>query len=90
MNASGFWSRDLKASVAAVAFVILALTIVWFSRKHLGLTESAIVIALVVCPMLVCGIVSGRLTEFSGPGGWGAKFGQVARSPLELASSPIY
>jgi len=82
-------SRDSRAFVAAVAFLFSALMVVRFCRHQLGVTDSATLIALVVCPLLVYGVVSGRLTEFSGPGGWGAKFGQAARSPVELSSSPI-
>lgn len=79
-------SKDLSALGYAVAFAALTLALVWFAKEQLGITESAVLIAFLLCPLLIYGVVSGRLTEFSGPGGWGAKFAQATIDPV---TSPI-
>jgi CBS domain-containing protein/predicted MPP superfamily phosphohydrolase len=80
---------DLKAFFYAIAFVALTMAMVWYARNQLEITESAVLVALLLCPLLVYGVVSGRLTEFSGPGGWGAKFARAAIDPAHFSTSPI-
>jgi len=38
---------------------------------------------MLILLVLVYGVASGRLTEFTGPGGWGAKFHEVAASTID-------
>lgn len=78
--------RDLTAVAVVVLFVGLALLGIWLAKNRLGIADSATLIALLVVPLLLYGIVSGRLTEFSGPGGWGAKF---ARQAVDLSLVPV-
>jgi hypothetical protein len=61
------------AGAAIVVGLILAALI-----THAKIGDSATFIALLLVPLLVYGIVSGKLREFSGPGGWGAKFQEAA------------
>ncbi len=81
--------RDLTALSSALAGVVLVVTVIWFARSQLGVTESATLIALMLCPLLVYGVASGRLTEFSGPGGWGAKFGQIPIAREDYSAAPV-
>jgi hypothetical protein len=81
--------RDLNALIVAVLFLELALGAIWLARNELGLTDSAILIALLILPLLLYGVASGRLTEFSGPGGWGAKFREAAQQPVDLSLTPV-
>jgi len=78
--------RDLTASIVVVLFLGLAVTGIWVTKTQLGITDSATLIALLIIPLLLYGIASGRLTEFSGPGGWGAKF---ARQTVDLSQVPV-
>ena len=67
------WSqmyRDLNALAVVVAFFSLVYAVVWLVKSVLGISDSATLIALLILPLLVYGIASGRLTEFSAPGGW--------------------
>ncbi|MGH7573331.1 MAG: hypothetical protein ACREMK_16030 [Gemmatimonadota bacterium] len=45
----------------------------------LEISDSATVIALLLLPLLVFGVVSGKIQEFTGPGGWGARFAELKR-----------
>lgn len=45
--------------------------------------DSATFIALLVIPFFVYGIASGKLRELSGPGGWGAKFQEIAAERVD-------
>jgi hypothetical protein len=80
---------DLSGFCFAVVFFFLGLGGVWWAKQQFGVTEAPILIALLVCPLLVYGVASGRITEFSAPGGWAAKFAQEPIGQGSLTSSPI-
>lgn len=71
-------------TAAAVALVISVLTVV--TLDALEISDSATVIALLLLPVLVFGVVSGKIQEFTGPGGWGAKFAELKRQQEVQAS----
>jgi CBS domain-containing protein len=60
-----------------VVGVALAIAI---NRMKLG--DSATFIALLLTPLLVYGIASGKVQEFTAPGGWGAKFREAAQATV--------
>lgn len=68
-----------------VSFVVLLLATGLFlgMKKFFGGIDSAIFVALLLTPLLVYLFVSGRLQEFSAPGGWGAKFRDIAQASVE-------
>jgi CBS domain-containing protein len=76
-------SRSFSAGVAGLVFAILAAIFVVVLQTTAGIKDSAIIVALIIVPLLVYGVVSGRLRELSGPGGWGAKFAEAASGRLE-------
>jgi CBS domain-containing protein len=69
---------------AVCLFLLLSLAILWFVRDRLGITDAAVPIAVLILVILVYGALSGRLSEFSGPGGWGAKFRDFADSEVQI------
>lgn len=69
-------SRDLRAFAAAVSATLIGVALVAVLQKGVGIGDSATTVALLLVPLLVYGIVSGRLRELTGPGGWGAKFAE--------------
>ena len=75
-------------SAALVLLVGIALTVLFF---HLKITDgpSATIIALLIIPLVVYGISSGKILEFSGPGGWSAKFQQAARQKAVATATAI-
>lgn len=54
----------------------------------LGVKEQAVIVALLLLPLLVYGTVSGRISELTGPGGWGAKFAAL-ETEIEKTKSRI-
>jgi hypothetical protein len=71
-------SDSVRAGIAAAAaLVISVLTVV--TLDALEISDSATVIALLLLPLLVFGVVSGKIQELTGPGGWGAKFAELKR-----------
>jgi hypothetical protein len=65
-------------------FVVgLALAIV---NKQKGIGDTTTFLAILLIPLLVLGVASGKIQEFTGPGGVGAKFQQVARARVDLTS----
>jgi len=66
----------LAIGAFAAAFVV-AVIIHWMK-----VGDSATFIALLLTPMIVYGVASGKLQEFSAPGGWGAKFREAAQAAV--------
>jgi hypothetical protein len=74
-------------SFAAIVFLAgAALTILFY---RLGIKDSATIIALLIVPLLIYGIVSGKILELSAPGGWSAKFQEVAKQRVDTNAIPI-
>jgi hypothetical protein len=80
-------NKQTQGITAAVITLVLGLSLVGV-LKVLKVEESGVLIALLLMPLLAYGIASGRLTELSGPGGWGAKFAQleteIAKTKLKV------
>jgi len=81
--------RERRSILIAVLFLILGGLIVWLAKVLLKIEGDAIFITLLLVPILVYLIASGRLTELRGPGGLELKLSNVAESAVELPSEPI-
>jgi hypothetical protein len=64
--------------LASGAFLLAFVVAVAINRMKVG--DSATFIALLLTPMIVYGVASGKIQEFSAPGGWGAKFREAAQA----------
>ena len=74
-------------SFAAIVFLGgAALTILFY---RLEIKDSAIIIALIIAPLLIYGIASGKILELSAPGGWSAKFQEATKQKVGTAATPI-
>ena len=80
--------RNLAAIVYFLLCVLFSFAVVWFSRKAFG-DDKVRDVALLLIPLIIYGVVSGRLAEFSGPGGWSAKFREAASATVSPSSSTI-
>ena len=74
-------SRDVQAILISGAALIVA-TILLAFLAHIGPVDGASFIAVLLVPLLLFALLSGRLEELSGPGGWGAKFRMIVASPV--------
>lgn len=81
-------SRDLRALAAAAGATVIGIALVAVLQKGVGIADSATTVALLLVPLLVYGIVSGRLRELTGPGGWGAKFAEF-ETELEKTKAEV-
>ena len=64
-NALALWTSSTAFLAGAAVLALL---------MHLGSVDGVAFIALLLVPLILFALVSGRLEEFSAPGGWGAKF----------------
>jgi hypothetical protein len=86
-----FWARGeaIRNVTVVVGSAILSLAMIGVAKNVLGVAESATLITLILVPLIVYGVASGRLTEFKGLGGWGATFSEVASKAVELTEVAI-
>jgi hypothetical protein len=76
-----FLKRQLLAiCLSAGVFLLGIILAVAINTFHIG--DSAVFIALLLTPLLVYGIASGKIQEFGTPGGWSAKFHEIANAPV--------
>jgi hypothetical protein len=76
-------SAESLAVVSSGIVLLVALGLLFMLSRAFGKVDGATFIAILLVPLLVYGILSGRLAEFSGPGGWGAKFQAVAEMEID-------
>ena len=76
-------SAESLAVVSSGIVLLVALGLLFVLSRAFGKVDGATFIAILLVPLLVYGILSGRLAEFSGPGGWGAKFQAVAEMEID-------
>ena len=77
-----FTEIDIASLIVAAIVFLLAAGAVWALRRF-EIKDSAIIVTLLVLPFAAYGIVSGSIAELTGPGGWGAKFREVAAEDIE-------
>lgn len=51
--------------------------------------QTTLFIALLFFPLLIYVLISGVISEISGPGGWGAKFHDIAKEPVTLSTEVL-
>jgi hypothetical protein len=85
-------SFQLTAEQTAVSYALIFLllgTLVTVCLYQLSIKDSPTIIALLVLPLLVYGIASGKILELSVPGGWSAKFKEAAQQKIGTTATPI-
>ncbi len=76
----------LTAFLISVMFLILGFFALWFTKSMLKMGQDAVLVSVVLIPVLLYLILSGKLQEFSG-GGLSLKFTDVARKPLDESNT---
>lgn len=80
-------SESVRAGLAAVGSLAGAIVVVAMLHA-MDVVGSPTVVTVLVLPLFVYGVVSGRLHELTAPGGWRATFDEVKRQQ-ELQASDI-
>ena len=78
--------KHRRAMIAAIAYAAagIALAVLF---KALGVDLGVTFAILMLSPVLLYLIASGSISEFSGPGGFGAKFRDIAAAPVKTAAT---
>ncbi len=74
--------------LASIFFLALGILAIWFGQKHLNLEGQGMYISLLVVPIIIYAIISGKLSEIKA-GGLEAKFATVAKRPVDVGSQKI-
>lgn len=69
--------KERKGINFAVLFLIIGLAVVFFAKKYLEIESDAVFLSLLIIPVVVYMVVSGKIEEFKA-GGLAAKFTKVA------------
>src|SRR5437868_14795086 len=78
----------MEAIGLAIGAFVLAFVVAYvINRNKIG--DSATYIALLLTPMVVDGVASGKIQEFSAPGGWGAKFREAAQAKVAVTTTNL-
>jgi hypothetical protein len=86
---SWFAHPEVKWVGISLALVLVAVLVLWVAASVADLEGDAVYVALLILPFIVYAVLSGRLLEVKGPGGWEAKFAQVASAPVEHTSTTL-
>lgn len=76
-------NQEWLGVIVAVAVLVVAVGVLLVMKRLVGSVDGATFIAVLLIPLIVYAVVSGRVAEFSAPGGWGAKFRSAATSQVE-------
>ncbi len=80
---------DFEAAIAAALSLGLAVAVAALLKAKAGIQDAPIIITLLILPLLVYGVVSGRIRELHAPGGWLAKFDTSANTGIQSDILPI-
>jgi hypothetical protein len=78
-------TREKEAIALGLVTLIVALVVLFALHLSLDHPDSLAFIAVLLFPLIIYVLASGRLQELSGPGGWGAKFQSHAQAAVEIA-----
>jgi len=78
-------SQEWFAIIVGTAVLVAAVGLLYLVKRLLGAVDGPAFIAILLVPIIAYTLASGQLAEFSGPGGWGAKFRAAATSTVETS-----
>jgi CBS domain-containing protein len=81
--------KERRAFLMTLFFLGIGIVTIWLLKEALGLSSDSILIAMLVLPMIVFLILSGRISEFKAPGGLEAKFREVARERVSVKAEAV-
>ncbi|MEZ4744767.1 MAG: hypothetical protein R3C41_01740 [Calditrichia bacterium] len=81
--------REQRAIVLTLSFLGGGFLTLWFLKEFLGIATDGILIAMILLPLIIYLVVSGRVSELKTPGGLEAKFKEAAQSNVSAASETV-
>ncbi len=82
-------NKDIRAMIIAVIFLGLGFLVLWITKSIMDIKGDAVFISLLLIPILVYVIISGKLEELKGPGGLEAKFVKAANESISAATEKV-
>lgn len=83
-------ARDDAAAIYCAAAIFAAGTALVLIFNGLGFKESATaIVTILVIPLLAYAVLSGKISEFSAPGGFSAKFKAATQQNIDSASTKL-
>ena len=81
--------RERHAIIISLVFLLTGFIILWITKSLIKIEGEAALISLLLIPMFIYVIVSGKIKEFKGPGGLGATFFETASQSVRIATEKI-
>jgi len=82
--------KEVAAIIGALVALLAAGVLVWFIFKKLAIADADVsVFALILLPMLIYMVLSGRIKELKGPGGIEARFAGFASETVDPRTEQI-
>ena len=75
-------STETMGIIAGALALVVAVTLLVGLKKYLDTIDGTVFVALLLLPLIVYAVGSGRLEQFSAPGGWGATFRDTANATV--------
>ncbi len=75
-------SKDYEGAIAAALSLAVGFAVATLLKWTAGIQDAPIIVTLLILPLLVYGVVSGRIRELRGPGGLQAIFDTSANTGI--------
>lgn len=82
-------NKEVKALTLVILFLLISLGVVAVLKSILINVDGATIVAFVLSPLVIYALASGQLSEFTGPGGWGAKFREAATETVDPSQESV-
>ena len=81
--------NEESAILRAFLFLFAGFIALWFAKHAIGIKEESVLVSLLLLPLLVYVILSGKIQELKAPGGIEAKFSGLANQSVSAASESV-
>jgi len=79
--------REVHSIISTIFFLTLGFLIIWFSKNYFPLDNNVADSILLLLPIFIYMLFSGRITELKAPGGLEAKFLAISEKSLDIPDS---
>lgn len=81
--------KEIKAIGISLLFLVFGFLVIWLIKAVANIEGDAIFVALLLIPVIVYMVISGKLKELKGPGGLEAKFTEAASESIKAPSETV-
>jgi len=88
-NESSPERKEIRAIGISLLFLAFGFLVIWFIRAVVNIEGDAVFVSLLIIPVLVYMVISGKLKELKGPGGLEAKFTEAASESISASFETV-